>query len=101
MKDGLDDGACRNGEGVRDYAEIDAQLIAQQRQHDEQADQDYQPIRLQPRNGRSGSPRENPHQDAPPSSGGSGNKLNTASTTLMINAFFKFSTTHFSAVAGR
>jgi hypothetical protein len=37
----------------------------------------------------------------PPSRGGSGNKLNTASTTLIINAFFKFSTTHSALVLGK
>src|SRR5262252_7739689 len=37
----------------------------------------------------------------PPSSGGIGNKLNTANTTLMISAFFKFSAAHCAAFTGR
>jgi hypothetical protein len=35
-----------------------------------------------------------PTRMRPPSSGGSGNKLNMASTTLMINAFFRLSASH-------
>jgi len=35
-----------------------------------------------------------PTKMRPPSSGGSGNKLNTANTTLRINVFFKLSANH-------
>jgi hypothetical protein len=42
-----------------------------------------------------------PTKMRPPSRGGSGNKLNTASTTLIINAFFKLSTSHCALVAGK
>src|SRR5947208_9028733 len=42
-----------------------------------------------------------PTKMRPPSRGGSGNKLNTANTTLIINAFFKLSTSHCALVAGR
>ena len=37
----------------------------------------------------------------PPSSGGIGNMLKTANTTLMISAFFKFSAAQCAAVTGR
>jgi hypothetical protein len=47
MKYGLDNGACRNGEGTGDHIEVDTQLSAQQREHDEETDQDYQPVWLQ------------------------------------------------------
>jgi hypothetical protein len=31
----LDNGACRNGEGARDHAQVDTQLSTKQRQYDE------------------------------------------------------------------
>ena len=64
MKYGLDNGACRNGAGTGDHIEVDTQLSAQQREHDEETDQDYQPVWLQPRNKRSSGLRENPNQNA-------------------------------------
>ena len=42
-----------------------------------------------------------PTKIRPPSRGGSGNKLNTARTTLIINVFFKFSASHCPLVAGK
>ena len=36
----------------------------------------------------------------PPSRGGSGNKLNTAKTTLRITPFFKFAASHCATVTG-
>ena len=45
-KYGLDNDACRNGEGARDHAQVDTQLSTKQRQYDEQTDQDCQPVWL-------------------------------------------------------
>jgi hypothetical protein len=51
--------------------------------------------------GRANTVGSTPTAMRPPSRGGSGNKLNTASTTLMTSAFFRFSATHCAAVLGR
>src|ERR1700733_8072620 len=63
--DRLDDRAAANRQPAPDDVDIDAELRTQQRQQDEQADQDEQAIRLDPRYRDRGGPRQKAHKNAP------------------------------------
>src|SRR5271170_4365938 len=60
----VDNGAGRDGEHARDDAEVYSQRSTQHWQHEEDTDQDWYPVRLQPSKRSSGSGRKYPDENA-------------------------------------